>query len=106
MAVRLLAGDDDVVEALAGADRLGEFGIELLGHDQEPRATVVEHETVIVFGEQRVDRHRHHAGFDRAEKSSRRVDRIDEQKSARSSRRTPSERSTWPKRSTRSARLP
>ena len=78
MAVRLLAGHDDMLEIFAGADRLGKFGIELFGHDQEPRAAVVEHEAVIVLGQQRVDRHRHHAGLDRAEKGGRPVDRIDE----------------------------
>ena len=57
---------------------LGEFRIELIGHDQEPRPAVLEHEAVVVLGQKRIDRHRHHAGLDGAEKSRRPVDRVDE----------------------------
>ena len=65
-------------EMFAGFDRLGEFGQQLLGHDQEPRPRILEHELVIVLGEQRVDRHRDDAGLDGAEERGRPVDGVGE----------------------------
>ena len=59
-------------------ERLSEFGIELLGHDQKPGAAILKHEAVIVFGQKRVDWHRHHAGLDGAEKSGGPVDGVEE----------------------------
>ena len=59
-------------------DRLGEFGIELLGHDQKPGAAILKHEAVIVFGQKRIDWHWHHAGLDGAEKSGGPVDGVEE----------------------------
>ena len=76
--VRVRARHDDVRAVRGCRDRLGEFGIKLIGDDQEPGAAVVEHEAVIVGGEQRVDRHRHHAGLDRAEECRRPIDGIEE----------------------------
>ena len=78
MAVRLLAGHDHMREVFAGADQPGEFRVKLFGNDQEPRPAVGEHEAVIVLGHERVDRHRDHAGLDRAEEGGRPVDAVEE----------------------------
>ena len=65
-------------EVFAGGDRLGELRIELLGHNQQPRAAVVEHEGVIVLGQKRVDRHGDDAGLDGAEECGRPIDGVGE----------------------------
>ena len=61
----------------AWAERLAEFRLELLGHDRQPRPAVLEHEAVVVLGQQRIDRDRHHACLDRAKESGRPVDSIE-----------------------------
>ena len=76
--VRLVAGDDDMDEMFAGFDRFGEFGQQLFGHDQEPRAGILQHEAVVVLGEQRIDRHRDDAGLDGAEERGRPIDGVGE----------------------------
>ena len=63
-------------EVFGRRDRLGEPRIKFFGNDQEPRAAVLEHESVIVLGQKRVDRNRNHAGLDGAEESSRPIDRV------------------------------
>jgi len=78
VAVRVLAGHNDLRQIRVGGHRVFEFRIELLGDDEKPREAVSEHEAVIVFGEQRVDRYRHHAGLDRAEKRGRPIDGVEE----------------------------
>ena len=65
-------------EMFAGLDRLGELGQQLLGHDQEPRAGILEHEAIVVFGEQRIDRHRDDTGLDGAKKRGRPIDGVGE----------------------------
>jgi len=78
--VRVRARHDDVRAFRGCRDRLGEFWIKLIGDDQKPCAAVVEHEAVIVRGEQRVERHRHHAGLDRPEERRRPIDGIEKAK--------------------------
>ena len=65
-------------EVIAVPDRVGEFLVERFGDDQHPRPRIVEHEAVVGLGHQRVDRHRHDAGLDGAEKSGRPVDGVEE----------------------------
>jgi hypothetical protein len=72
------AGDDYLRRLGRGGERLGEFGIERLRHDQQPRPAVLEHEAIIVLGQQRVDRHRHHAGLDGAQKGRGPVDGVEQ----------------------------
>ena len=65
-------------EVFGCRDRFGKPRIELLGNNQEPRAAVRKHESVIVLGQKRVDRNRDHAGLDGAEESGRPIDGIGE----------------------------
>ena len=53
-------------EVRACADQICKPRIERIGDDQRPRPAVGQHEAVVVLGHQRVDRHRHHAGFERS----------------------------------------
>ena len=76
--MRVVAGDDDMFEVIAVPDRVGEFGVERFGDDQQPRPRILEHEAVIGLGHQRVDRNRDDAGLDGAEKSGRPIDGVEE----------------------------
>ena len=79
--VRRLAGHDDVGEIsgdISRGDGALEFWQQLRGDDQQPGAGILQHEAVIVFAHQRVDRHRDHAGLDGAEKSGRPIDSVEE----------------------------
>ena len=67
MTVPVAPGHDDVLKIGARPDQVGEFGKQLFGHDQQPCPAVIEHESVVVRGEQRIDRHRHDSGLDRTE---------------------------------------
>ena len=67
-----------MVEVIAVPDRVGEFPVERFGDDQDPRRRIFEHEAVVGLGHQRVDRDRHDAGLDGAEKSRRPVDGVEE----------------------------
>jgi hypothetical protein len=61
----------------AVADRLGEFRVKLLRHHQKPGPAVLEHEAVIILGQQRVDWNRDHTGLDRAEEGGRPIDAVE-----------------------------
>ena len=78
MTVPVRSGDHDMGEARAGADRLGEFRVKLLRHHQKPGPAVLEHEAVIILGQQRVDGNRDHAGLDRAEEGGRPIDAVEQ----------------------------
>src|SRR5580658_2969618 len=78
MSVRVVARDQHVGEVLGGSDRFGKPWKEFLGNDQEPRAAVRKHESVVVLGQKRVDRNSDHAGLDGAEESSRPIDGVGE----------------------------
>jgi hypothetical protein len=47
------------------------------GYEQHPRAAIRQHIGVLIRGQQRVERHWHHAGADRAEKHDRKIDRVE-----------------------------
>ena len=76
----VVAGHDDMLEVRAVADDLGEFRQQLIGDDQHPGAAVVQHEAIVVLGHQRIDRDRHGAELDGAEKCDRPIDRIEHAK--------------------------
>ena len=78
VAVRIVAGDDDVLEVRAFLDQLLEFRKQRLRHHQAFGAAVGQHEAVIVLGEQRVDRHGDDAGLEAAEKRGRPVDGVEQ----------------------------
>ena len=56
-------------------DRL-ECGQQRLGNDQSLGAAVTQHEIVLAAGKRGVDGDRYNAGFDRAEKHRRKIDRV------------------------------
>ena len=76
--MRILTGDDDVFDVVAVPDRLGEFLVERFGDDEDPRPQILQHEAVVGFGHQRVDRNRDDAGLDRAEERGRPIDGVEE----------------------------
>ena len=86
VAVRIVAGDDDVLEVGAFLDQLLEFRKQRLRHHQAFRPAVGQHEAVVVLGQQRVDRHRDDAGLEAAEKRGRPVDGVEQAPSARAPR--------------------
>ena len=65
-------------EVRALLDELFESRKKRLRHDQAFRAAVCQHETIVVLGEQRVDRHRDDAGLQAAEKRSRPIDGVEQ----------------------------
>ena len=77
VAVRIVAGDDDVLEIGAVLDQLLEFRKQRLRHHQAFGPAVGQHEAVIVLGQQRVDRHGDDAGLETAEKRDRPVDGVE-----------------------------
>ena len=58
-------------------DNVLDDGIQRLGHEQHARAAVGQHIGILIRRQQRVERHRHDAGADRAEKDGRKVDRVE-----------------------------
>ena len=76
--MRFVARNDDVLEVLAGDDRLANLRIEALPTRPESGAAVGQHKAVVVLVEQRVDRHGNDAGLDGAEERGRPVDGVGE----------------------------
>jgi hypothetical protein len=76
MTAAIVAGDDDMGEIGRRRDAVLEFRQQFRRYHQQPRPRIRQDETVIVLGHQRVDRHRHHAGLDGAEKGGRPVDGV------------------------------
>ena len=76
--MRVVAGNDDVLEIGIVLDDIRELRQQHLRHHQAAGAAVGEHEAIIVFGEQRVQRHRDDAGFQAAEKRGRPIDGVGE----------------------------
>ena len=72
----ILAGHHDAFEIRHAADDVLDHGIERLGHEQHARAAVGQHIGILIRRQQRVERHRHDAGADRAEKHDRKIDRV------------------------------
>ncbi|MHC2190138.1 hypothetical protein ACVJF1_002771 [Bradyrhizobium diazoefficiens] len=77
VAILLGAGDDDMLEIRHAADDVPDDGIERFGNEQHAGTAVGEDVGVLVRGQQRVERHRHDAGADRAQEHDREIDRIE-----------------------------
>ena len=77
VAVRVLAGDDDVLEIRHPPDHVLHHRQQRFGNEQHPRAAIRQHIGILVRGQQRIERHRHDAGADRAEKHGRKIDRVE-----------------------------
>ena len=68
---------DDVLHLVRGArDRLLQRRQQRRRHEQRLRAAVLEHVRIVVDGQQRVDRHGHHARVQRAQERHREVDGV------------------------------
>ena len=73
VAMRILPGDDDVLEIRHPPDHVLDHRQQRLGNEQHPGAAIRQHIGVLIRGQQRVERHRHDAGADRAEKHRRKI---------------------------------
>ena len=89
----LAAGHDDMLEIRHAPDDVLDDGIQRLRHEQHARAAIGQHVGILIRGQQRVERHRHDAGADRAEKHGGKSTVSSMIIATRSSRRTPSRRS-------------
>ena len=65
-----------MLEIRHAADDVLDDGIERLGDEQHARAAVGEDVGILIRCQQRVERHRHDAGADRAQEHDREIDRI------------------------------
>ena len=74
---RIVAGDHDVLEIGHPPDDILHDRIQRLGHEQDARPTILQHISVLIRRQQRVERHRHDAGPDRAEKHGGKIDRVE-----------------------------
>ena len=73
---RIVTGDDDMFEIRTVIDELFKPREKRLRHDEAFCPAVGQHEAVVIFGQQRVNRHRDDAGLQTTEKRRRPVDRI------------------------------
>ena len=58
-------------------DHVLDDGQQRLGDEQHARAAIRQHIGILIRRQQRVERHRHDAGADRAEKHDRKIDRVE-----------------------------
>ena len=77
VAMRVLAGDDDMIEIRHPPEHVLDHRQQRFGDEQHPRAAIRQHIGVLIRGQQRVERHRHDAGADRAEKHDREIDGVE-----------------------------
>ncbi len=75
--MRILAGDDDMIEVLHAPEHVLDHRQQRLGNKQHPRAAIRQHIGVLIRGQQRVERHRHDTGADRAEKHRWKICRVE-----------------------------
>ena len=76
--LRIIAGDDDVLEVRALFDQFLEFREQRFRHHQAFGPAVRQHEAVVVLGQQRVDRHGDDAGLQAAKKCDRPVHGVEQ----------------------------
>ena len=69
----IVAGDDDMIEIGHSPEHILDHRQQRLGNEQHPGAAIRQHIGVLIGGQQRVERHRHDAGADRAEKHDRKI---------------------------------
>ncbi len=73
VAVGVAAGNHDVIEVLHPSDHVPDHRQQRFGDEQHPGAAIRQHIGVLIRGQKRIERHRHHAGADRAEKHRRKI---------------------------------
>ena len=66
-----------MIEVRHPAEHVLDHGQQRLGNEQHARAAIRQHIGVLIRGQQRVERHRHHAGADRAEEHHRKIHRVE-----------------------------
>ena len=74
--VRVVACDDDMIEIGHPPDHVLDHRQQRLGYEQHARAAIRQHIGVLIRGQKRIERHRHDAGADRAEKHRWEIDRV------------------------------
>jgi hypothetical protein len=79
VAVRIVARDDDVIEIGHPPDHVLDHRQQRFGNEQHARPAIRQHIGVLIRGQKRIERHRHHAGADRAEKHDREIDGVQHQ---------------------------
>ena len=77
VAVRILARNHDVLEIRHPPDHVLDDRQQRFGNEQHPRAAIRQHIGILIRGQKRIERHRHDAGADRAEKHDRKIDRVE-----------------------------
>jgi hypothetical protein len=77
VAMRILAGDHDMFEIGHAADDVLYDRQQRLGDEQDAGAAIGQHIGILVGGQKRIQRYRHHAGTDRAQEHDREIDRVE-----------------------------
>ena len=77
MAVRVVAGNHDMLEIGHPPDHVFHHRQQRLRNKQHPRPAIGQHIGVLVRGQKRIERHRHHAGADGAQEHNREVDGVE-----------------------------
>ena len=77
MAVAIVTRDNDMLEIRHPADHVLHHRQQRFGDEQHPGAAIRQHIGVLIRRQQRVERHRHHPGADRAEKHHREIDGVE-----------------------------
>ena len=75
--VSIFAGNHDMLERRHAPRNLAQCRPQFFRNEQHARAAIGEDVSVLLGGEQRVERHRHHAGTDRAEEHDGEIHRIE-----------------------------
>ncbi len=77
MAVRVVTGDDDVLEVRHPPDHVFHDRQQRFGNEQDARAAIRQHVGILIRGQKRIERHRHDAGADRAEEHAWKICRVE-----------------------------
>jgi hypothetical protein len=77
VAVRVVAGNHDMLEVGHPPDHVLDHGQQRLRDEQHARAAIRQHVGILIRGQKGVERHRHHAGADRAQKHRRKIHAVE-----------------------------
>ena len=77
VAMRIVAGDHDMFEVRHPAEHVLHHRQQRFRNEQHPRAAIRQHVGILIRRQQRVERHRHDAGADRAQKHDRKIDGVE-----------------------------
>ena len=77
VAVRVVTGDDDVLEIRHPPDHVFHDRQQRFGNEQDARAAIRQHVGILIRGQKRIERHRHDAGADRAEEHAWKICRVE-----------------------------